>query len=497
VFSSGGNFQLELPSGGQEGDWKLWEIPPHSTKPIIRVRFTGKLAGNHTAYVRIKISENPAQQVEKMLVVPIEIEIHNETGIYSKVPLLDFGLVGTNDGTTKYKFNLLNSGKQMVEVKGWGFEMSDKQYATALTVDVERIEGGEDQLLIEVNWSNIQASTYINGSIFLTTEYTSGDRAEYTYRIPFYGQILGGHLDYNSDNLNFLSSDKKIYENPRHFILKNKFNVPLSITNLTVPELCSQHFEISGFAASVLQPDASMKLLDILPIQRPNFTWRASLQTFFKLMTNVSSYEIPLLSYNGILRRLVPLDKATIGQLSQQVDEKALNFGTLPISKPSELLLALVNDNPIPISIANWKGAITSGTGSAFITVTMRGCGKLTLNNLVFCSKVKPGEWVIFEIAVHSNVVGTFAGKFVVKTDFEEIVTPIKFSTAMGRLQLKQELLIFDDCFPVSQIFYLGFFFGFLIGVLLRVWLTGQVHDHLVLKKKFNDSQTNLFCIGI
>lgn len=473
VYSSGGNFQLELPSGGQEGDWKLWEIPPHSTKPIIRVRFYGKQPGNHTAYVRIKVSGNdPSLQVEKMLVVPIEIEINNETGIYSEIPLLDFGMVGTNDDRTIYAFNLQNSGKEFIDIRSWGIQTlqgdaQNEEIASAISLDIQRTsESGNsnDYLSVLVDWSKFRESSYINGTIYVTTGMFHQDNTissdhrqvkhEYVYRIPFYGQILKGGLEYQTDNLNFLSSDKKLFDSSRHFILKNKFNVPLSITNITVPDLCSQHFQIIGFQPTLLQPGVPVKLLEILPIQNasaPIKTWKSTLNTYFRLITNISNYDIPVLSYNGILKRLVPLDTAVISQPITQIDEKQLNFGTLPISKSSDLLLALINDNPIPISISNWKGSITSGTGAASIAVTMRGCSKFTLDNLMFCSKIKPGEWVIFEVAVYSNVVGSFSGKFVVKTDFEEIVTPVKFSTAMGRLELKKDFLIFNDCFPVSN----------------------------------------------
>lgn len=80
----------------------------------------------------------------------------------------------------------------------------------------------------------------------------------------------------------------------------------------------------------------------------------------------------------------------------------------------------------------------------------------MSLEDLVYCiPSIKPGEWVVFAVSVMSSVVGSFGGNFLLKTPFEEINTPVKFSTAMGRLELKSKM-IFDDCFPVSfQVFFL------------------------------------------
>ena len=52
MYSSGGHFHLELPSGELEGPKDLWEIRPLETKAVIRVHFSAKLEQNHTAYVR-------------------------------------------------------------------------------------------------------------------------------------------------------------------------------------------------------------------------------------------------------------------------------------------------------------------------------------------------------------------------------------------------------------------------------------------------------------
>lgn len=52
VYSSGGDFHLELPTGELEGPKDMWEIQPLQTKAVIRVRFYARVEQNHTAYVR-------------------------------------------------------------------------------------------------------------------------------------------------------------------------------------------------------------------------------------------------------------------------------------------------------------------------------------------------------------------------------------------------------------------------------------------------------------
>lgn len=459
IYSSGGEFQLELPSvssGGQEGDYKLWEIPPYTSKPIIRVLFKGERAGNHTAYVRIKIAGTLTME-EKMLVVPIEIEIYNDTGIYSQVPLLDFGMVGLYDGVRRYVYNLLNSGPTSVSIKNWGVENDyhNIQYSHCVIVDVVQFSRHNftDHFTVEVDWSKCSnMPNVVRGNILLTADISSDDDfEEITYRVPFFGHVIEGNLSYKANDLMFLRGDKKSYETSRSIILKNNYNVPLAITNLTVPESCLRYFKLTGFKPLILQPGSFAQLLEIRPLiaVQKIATNETTITESFRIVTNVTYYDIPVTSYTGLLRRIVPVDFA---REQSQVDEKALNFGALlPVSKQSELLIAFVNENPIPIDITSWKGAITSGNGQAQISSIQRGCSKMSLDNLVFCNpSIKPGEWVVFAVSVQSSVVGSFGGHFVVKSPFEEINTPVKFSTAMGRLELKSKM-IFDDCFPVSS----------------------------------------------
>ena len=51
----------------------LQEIPPYETKALMRVSFIGRVATNHTAFIRIK-SSKPAPNQE-LLILPVEVEV--------------------------------------------------------------------------------------------------------------------------------------------------------------------------------------------------------------------------------------------------------------------------------------------------------------------------------------------------------------------------------------------------------------------------------------
>uniref|UniRef100_A0A182QVN2 Uncharacterized protein n=1 Tax=Anopheles farauti TaxID=69004 RepID=A0A182QVN2_9DIPT len=572
VYSSGGNFQLELPSGAQEGPQTLWEIPPHSTRTVIRVRFHARTPGHHLAYVRIKISggaANPAL-VDKMLVVPIEVEIAKETGLYARIPFLELGVtssllevgstpsaatalaapvedrefglsVRSGRNVTRLSLDLSNSGSEPVRVKSWGVQADDIE--SVLFMHVVVVE--ERTLHVEFDWSKLTSDRrHISGRILLNLERilssgeqspgeedeleedgeqhdgsptgmsrggetaapTCSSRAEMEeesgedcarrygkvvvptiYSIPFAGEVLKGSIQYNEEALRFLlpTEEREREEQDREkedalgggggsvgvgsrgrpLVIRNHFYVPLSITNISVPENCTRHFTIEGFRPVVLQPNDERTLLRIARKPRNGGgTLPLAITTSIRLATNISDYELPVLGYSGRLVRLLSptvrdaslLTPTAFGGTMAQEDggqeqsTSELDFGVLPIATIGEALVAFRNPNPVPIPIIHWKGAITSeaAVGAPTITVILRGCGPLRLDGLVFCHTVQPGEWIVYQISVQSGTIDSYQGRFTVKTDYEEIVTPLRFTTAVGELHLMRERLRFDDCFP-------------------------------------------------
>lgn len=541
VYSSGGQFQLELPtsdddpssaisvhsSGGAAGgggstssssssnsaerSQTLWEIPPHCSRPVIRVRFTATHVGNSTAYIRIKVSARKNAALEKaVIVLPIEVEIFKEHGIYATTPFLNFGLSGTNDRPKSVTFRLLNSGTEPYEITAYSVE-AEENVRNGVTLELNTVRETANEtyhtMTATVNWSRISAEQFFRGNIVIQTRRkgnantpilsgSSGGVAgkRFQYRVPFVGGILSGSIQYNESLTRFhhqsaggggaagattttttTTLDDTSTTKPsstqivRDFRIKNNFDVVLAITNLTMSPATLVYFRADKFKPKLLAPGEESTIFQI--VQQPAAA-QHSVTRSFHLHTNVSVYDIELFSFNGLLKRLLPITEHQLHQgtntgidaminssggggggsddeslVDDGIDEQSINFGILPLSTLSQIQLALVNHNPIPINIHNWKGTISS---AAHIGITVPGCSKLTMKGLKFCNIVKPGEWIVFQIGVTSNTVGSFDGKFTVQTDYEVISTPIRFSTDMGILKFTTKMIDTENCFPVS-----------------------------------------------
>lgn len=474
VYSSGGQFQLELPTSDEtnandkdstsdsERSQHLWEIPPYCSKPVIRVRFTATTIGNHTAYIRIKVSTKKNADLENTIIVlPIEVEIFREHGLYSNIPFLNFGLGGTNDRPKNVVFKLLNSGKETINVASYSVE-AEPEVKNGIALELETTSDAKTNetyqtITATVNWSKIAVERFFRGNILIQTkpktELRMGDSGRsFAYRVPFVGGILRGSIQFNESLTRFhIARDTNAvnHATTRDFRIKNNFDVALAVTNLTVPAETQPYFQFEHFKARILAPGEESTLFQI--VQQPAALTQ-SVTKLFHLHTNVSLYDIELLSFDGLLRRLLPINEHTVIRLKDvdtAIDEGSINFGILPLSTMSNTMLALVNLNPIPINIQNWKGTISS---AAHIGITVPGCSRLSMKGLKFCNNIKPGEWIVFQVAVTSNTVGTFEGKITVQTDYEEINTPIRFSTDMGVLKFTTKTVDRALCFPVSEI---------------------------------------------
>ena len=69
----------------------LQEIRPFDSKTIGRAQFYGRVAANHTSFIRIKTGHTSRPSI----VLPVEVEVLETPSLYLSRDRLDFGLLRT------------------------------------------------------------------------------------------------------------------------------------------------------------------------------------------------------------------------------------------------------------------------------------------------------------------------------------------------------------------------------------------------------------------
>lgn len=333
-----------------------------------------------------------------------------------------------------------------------------------------------DAMSATLDWSMLSMKQQIfRGHIAIRTLLSNNREAN--LRIALVAEALDGAMFYNESHTQFVTPTKKTAADgsdsmstptrtstksttaqQRPFTVRNDFAVPLAITNVTLSADASPYFRLSDVTSQLLAPGSESAIVRI-GLQAAALQQRHAVAGHMMVHTNASVYAVRLSTYNGCLRRIVPVDERT--HAGRGVDEQIINYGTLPLSTVTDTVVAFVNDNPVPVTLHNWTATISD---AASIFVLLRGCGPLSMDGLKFCYNVQPGEWIVFQVSVLSNAVGTFIGRLTMKTDFEELLTPVQFSTAVGRLQITATETHLQSCFPVSITATCWFFPEFQFG---------------------------------
>ncbi|XP_020801323.1 transmembrane protein 131 homolog [Drosophila serrata] len=452
IYSSGGEFQLELPSGGSEGPQNLWEIPPHTLKPVIRISFHGRTAGNHSAYIRIKIAEQELDiGQENILVIPVEFEILPRHSAYARNPLADFGRLATLNApdTLQFKLDVRNDkshrlfGSYLRNIPGLSFDANN----TSIVLDPRLFEGTESiNDLLVINTSN---------------QSSSDSDTDPAFTVLVRAEIFQGGLSFDGNVTKFVSSsldgeEAAPLERNRSLIVRNNFAQPLILFNvsLSVPvDESLLEVTLLGSPRVVLQPGESVELLRLNLLNE-----EVPFESFLRIETNVTIFELPLVSCSGRLHVSTQPFKLRLDQEVQKesVYSLDLDLGTVPFAEMSrDGFVLLHNDNPVPVKITNWflKHPKTVYSQSSFL-----GCrraedwdhksaqNETSLWHL--CTELSPGDSAVFKVAIQTYEAEATYGTLKISTPYELIRVRVKFEASVGQLEIEQEQLDFKNCFP-------------------------------------------------
>ncbi|KAH8309290.1 hypothetical protein KR059_007781 [Drosophila kikkawai] len=451
IYSSGGEFQLELPSGGSEGPQNLWEIPPHTLKPVIRISFHGRTAGNHSAYIRIKIAEQELDMgQENVLVIPVEFEILPRHSAYARNPLADFGRLATLNSPEALQFKLdvrkdqshRLFGSYLRKIPGLSFDANN----TSIVLDPRLFEGSESiNDLLVINSSNQSSSD------------TDTDPA---FTVLVRAEIFHGGLSYDGNITKFVSSSLEDgetappLERKRSLIVSNNFAQPLILFNVSLSAPVDESLlevTLLGGPRIVLQPGEAVELLRLNLLNED-----VPFESFLRIETNVTIFELPLVSCSGRLHVSTQPFKLKLDQDVHKEDAYSLDLdlGTVPFAEMSrDGFVLLHNDNPVPVKITNWffKHPKTVYSQSTFLGCRRREDRERVQNESSpwhLCTELRPGDSAVFKVAIQTYEAEVTYGTLKVWTPYELIRVRVKFEASVGQLEIEQEQLDFKNCFP-------------------------------------------------
>lgn len=500
IYSSGGQFQLELPSGDSEAPKGLWEIPPLTTKPVIRIRFQGYTAGNYSAYIRIKIAEPPhakdllitgsngdtsdnvggavKDDDEQVLVIPVEFEILPQYGLYAANPLLEFGniAVGENSVAKVLRRNIfLRHSKTQMEV-------SDLEWKSTTYINGVYVESCQ---VVALHPNEVeQPVARLNDKLALVIK----DKQAHTYQsveLIIRADIFRGDLHYDANKTLFLIStqahnepadgnDVGKYENwSRLITLRNDFQIPLTIYNITTH--CNSTAKLSLQPKSfetgmILKPGLSFDLLVASSLSKPeeqedvedveeDLRDLTNYKTAFYVYTNITDFEIPIIISSA--RLFVTTQTLAIWRSNSSIYTKELDLGSIPIRETSsDGFIIFQNRNSLPITLKMLDFQRPQGI---YYHVLFLGCIKsadlndtnnysidLEKADYKFTSRLNEGDVAVYMLDIQPYTTHHNSAFLTLSTPYENITIHVKFTTALGRLEVDQEKLHFPNCFPVS-----------------------------------------------
>ncbi|KAK4886769.1 hypothetical protein RN001_003040 [Aquatica leii] len=437
IYSSGGDFHLELPSGELEGPKNMWEIPPLQSKAVIRVRFHARTEQNHTAYVRIKLNNT-----EDILVVPLEVEVTSTAGLYAPQGSVDFGVGGSLDSPKQFGLFIHNPLKKAVRIH------SVTTTSKAIKIDYENVKVPSDFrtskgtptptkiAILTLDWKAAHENKDFSGKIVI--RYKNGKSKT---EIPYYITVLEGGLSFNSSATTYFINELPKQMISRDVIVKNDFLIPLALTNVSLPLDAYKFFNILSFKPVILQPQEEITIFT-LNLKNDAALSNLKLNSCIILTTNISTVELPLLSYNGKLQ-------LTFSYIS---NDNSLDLGLVSVDTEKFTRFLLLNTNPVPVNF----NKIASSLPASVIEII--GCNRgnhsvaLLSNiskNVTKCTTLGPNEHAIIQLTIQSpHAEGQVWGDVVVETQYERLSISVHYKVAQGKLEIGPDRLVFDQCFP-------------------------------------------------
>ncbi|CAG4960511.1 unnamed protein product [Colias eurytheme] len=457
VYSSGGWLGLRLAGGGSRAPRDVWAVPPRESRALVRLRVSPVHKQPRAAYVRIK-----ANIPGGGLVVCVEAR-GAAAGGHARPLHLRLRPHGSRDPERTVYVEAANSANVAVRVDSslgaarcWrsapaphepcadthtangGMEVHNGAHLTVLRSHLEPFEEFTRVARLTLNYAELYAQaqqrqiesddeTRQNGD---DPSGLSGDElgllgqmGQWAWcggcvrvgkaTVPYSVSLLPGTLAFTPSAIDIVTSDIENAVKEQEIRAENRFDEPLQITAVRLPEEAKPYFRISDFIPVTLKPGGYESLVRIKLREKP--PEEVTLDLAIVVHTNMSLYHVPLRLYSGKFRFEWEWPNSSDGNL---------NLGAVGTSTTWRVGLRVHNPACVEMCITD-LGATLPGA-SATLSISAPQC-------------VPPRGWSLAALRVVAPArEGAVAGSVHVSSGHARATAPLALRAHAGRLTAAQ-----------------------------------------------------------
>ncbi|KAH9517423.1 hypothetical protein DERF_008099, partial [Dermatophagoides farinae] len=457
MYTSGGGLHLELPDDEYEAPSSLWNVPPYETRPVMKAHLVARIASNHTSYIRIRTSQPDIQ-----LMLPVEVEVSNSPGLYSPLDTLDFGVLrAKHDPPKALPIQVINAAQKSVSVQSIvvtpifdGLSVAD--FSGPIKVPPQSSNPYHVAKLI-LDPSQFSCTGLCLGKVLIKSK-----NNQYKLTIPFIVRVIQGELHFNGTQSHFFMNSSSNYLEQRVMNVENRFDSPIIVHDIILPDEAKPYFRLTTkppYSLPITLPVG--KTFPLLKIEFTPSPQLSHFSTVFRLLTNLSYFDLPLYAYQGRLDLFIP----------NSSDQSKLDMGLVGLNEHKTSTLVVANHNPIAIRLIYWQCNITGliielvGTSQGNIsaisqriessssssTMPMEDSSlSSTASSSTRSSELRllePNHFAIFRVHVQKLCnEGVHNGIITIITAYEKLTVPLTIKVLKGNLMA--EPVIMPKTFP-------------------------------------------------
>ncbi|XP_065187857.1 transmembrane protein 131-like [Sycon ciliatum] len=432
IYTSGGDLHLELPSNKHSPTSQSWEVGAYETKNVMRAHYVSSEARNFTGYIRLHL-KHPHSRNET-IVLPVEVEVTNATGLFCTVETLDFGTVRNLDEPRNLTLSLLNSGPNPVKVTS----IIATPHLPALTVGFTPVILKSRRRYSKVasivfSGSHCEKCGHVRGTVEVMA--MDGDNSV-VLSIPYHARVLDGTLQYTMSHTSFHITGPPFYPVVHSFPLTNTFNQTIVILSANFPPEVRGLLSIIDFKSPVvIQPRQTMTPFSVYFLSNSS---EMSLTTAMRVVTNASTFSVPFQCYNGRLK--IVQDKNGNTNVS---------FGIIGTEESHSKTFKVANHNPVEVMIKKIAVSIKR-TKVKLVSLRSLKSGALRRIALASQSVAIPGQHeATFAVELKAPLKeGHTECNITIKTQLQTLRVPLSYQAVQGGFRAMPPSLVIPSTFP-------------------------------------------------